>query len=147
MRSLQSMLSEYSESHQNRTNQIIHKICVPAIMISLLGLLWLIPAPEMGYLVNWATIFCALCLLYYVLLSFKYFLFMLPATALMIYSLKFIDETGYLLSFSVITFVLSWVLQVWGHKIEGKKPSFIKDLLFLLIGPLWVTKSLFNLKD
>ena len=33
-------------------------------------------------------------------------------------------------------FVLAWTGQFYGHKIEGKKPSFFKDLNFLLIGPL-----------
>ena len=34
-------------------------------------------------------------------------------------------------------FVLAWIGQFYGHKVEGKKPSFFKDLQFLLIGPLW----------
>ena len=35
-------------------------------------------------------------------------------------------------------FFLAWILQFIGHKIEGKKPSFIKDIQFLLIGPAWL---------
>ena len=37
-----------------------------------------------------------------------------------------------------IAFVLLWIMQFVGHKIEGKKPSFFEDLQFLLIGPAWV---------
>ena len=38
----------------------------------------------------------------------------------------------------VAVFTLSWIGQFYGHKIEGKKPSFLKDLQFLLIGPIWL---------
>jgi len=38
----------------------------------------------------------------------------------------------------LIVFVLAWVGQFYGHKVEGKKPSFLKDLQFLLIGPAWL---------
>jgi uncharacterized membrane protein YGL010W len=72
---------------------------------------------------------------------------MLPTLVIMLYLLKLIDQAGYLLSFSIIVFIISWVVQIWGHKIEGKKPSFLKDVLFLLIGPLWVYKAIFNLRD
>jgi uncharacterized membrane protein YGL010W len=39
--------------------------------------------------------------------------------------------------FCLALFVVMWVLQFIGHKIEGKKPSFFDDLRFLLIGPVW----------
>lgn len=35
------------------------------------------------------------------------------------------------------SFVFAWIGQFYGHKVEGKKPSFFKDLQFLLIGPVW----------
>ena len=38
----------------------------------------------------------------------------------------------------LVIFVLSWVGQFIGHKIEGKKPSFLDDVKFLLIGPIWL---------
>ncbi|MEJ2514422.1 MAG: DUF962 domain-containing protein, partial [Gammaproteobacteria bacterium] len=43
-----------------------------------------------------------------------------------------------LLWVSVAVFVLAWIGQFIGHRIEGKKPSFFKDLLFLMIGPMWL---------
>lgn len=148
MRSLNSLLDEYAESHQNPFNQVIHKICVPAIMLSIIGLLWAIPqAPFMPALVNWSTITVSFIMVYYLVLSRKYFLLMAPVIALMYYVIFLVDGAGYVLSFSIIVFILSWVFQLWGHKVEGKKPSFLKDLLFLLIGPLWVLKALLRIKD
>jgi uncharacterized membrane protein YGL010W len=35
-------------------------------------------------------------------------------------------------------FAAAWVGQFKGHQIEGKKPSFLKDLQFLLVGPAWL---------
>jgi uncharacterized membrane protein YGL010W len=43
---------------------------------------------------------------------------------------------------AVGVFVFGWIGQFYGHAVEGKRPSFVKDLLFLLIGPLWVIHKL-----
>jgi uncharacterized membrane protein YGL010W len=143
MKKINLMLNEYAQSHQNRTNQFIHKICVPLIMLSLLGLMWSIPSGG----INIAIIFSILALVYYAFLSFKYCLLMIPQLLVMILILSWLDRVGVLLQASVIVFIISWILQIWGHKIEGKKPSFLKDIFFLLIGPLWVTKAVLNIED
>ena len=147
MSQLVTMLDEYAQSHQNPFNQKIHKICVPAIMVSIVGLLWAIPSAYMGEHLNWGTLLVVFAMFYYFYLSRKYFLIMIPVVAVMYYINYLLAQTDYLLSVSAITFIVSWIFQFWGHKIEGKKPSFLKDLLFLLIGPLWVVKALFKLKD
>jgi uncharacterized membrane protein YGL010W len=41
-------------------------------------------------------------------------------------------------------FLVAWVFQFIGHKIEGKKPSFLKDLQFLLIGPAWLLHFIYK---
>ena len=43
---------------------------------------------------------------------------------------------------SLVIFTVAWIGQFIGHKIEGKKPSFFKDLFFLLIGPIWTMHTL-----
>ena len=45
MATLPALLAEYGESHQNPTNKLVHWVCVPLIMFSLLGLLWSVPVP------------------------------------------------------------------------------------------------------
>jgi uncharacterized membrane protein YGL010W len=45
---------------------------------------------------------------------------------------------------ALFVFVLAWIGQFIGHKIEGKKPSFIKDIQFLLIGPIWLLSDIYN---
>ncbi|KTF36517.1 membrane protein, partial [Xanthomonas vesicatoria] len=41
-------------------------------------------------------------------------------------------------------FVLAWIAQFVGHKIEGRKPSFLTDLTYLLIGPIWVLAKVYR---
>lgn len=149
MRTVGNWLSEYGVSHQNKTNIIIHKICVPLIMWSVIGLLWVIPTPSfMSELsINFATLSVIGAMIFYLILSKKYFFFMIPVFGLMYYVTYLLAPTGNLLTISLMVFIVSWILQFIGHKIEGKKPSFFQDLAFLLIGPLWVAKAIFRLED
>jgi hypothetical protein len=41
-------------------------------------------------------------------------------------------------------FAIAWIGQFFGHHIEGKKPSFLKDIQFLLIGPVWLMHFIYN---
>ncbi|ALD21194.1 DUF962 domain-containing protein [Hymenobacter sp. DG25A] len=141
---LNALLAEYGESHQNPTNKLVHWICVPLIMFSLLGLLWSVPMPAgvhaLSPWLNLATVVMVLAVVYYFRLSVPLAIGMVLITVVMAMGIRLIDaESGLpLWTISLIIFVLAWVGQFWGHKVEGKKPSFLKDLQFLLIGPLWL---------
>jgi uncharacterized membrane protein YGL010W len=141
---------KYSESHQNHTNEIIHWICVPAIVFSLFGLIWAIPFPYLeilgkynGY-VNWASFLIAFAIYYYYKLSpvLSYFMLLLIMffSAGIVSLEKMHNTAGWPPMWQVCLgiFVLAWIGQFIGHKIEGKKPSFFDDLKFLLIGPIWL---------
>ena len=52
--------------------------------------------------------------------------------------------TRELLVLAIAVFVLAWIAQFVGHKIEGRKPSFLTDLVYLLIGPAWVLTKLYR---
>ena len=146
MKTLDQWLSEYETSHRHPTNQKIHKLAVPSITFSLLGLLWCAPVPSLfsaiSYL-NWCTLFALFATLFYVRLSFKWALMMLLQVAFWFALIFLVNNTIKENSWKFYSaiFLVAWVLQFIGHKIEGKKPSFFKDLLFLLIGPIWVMKS------
>ncbi len=143
MRNFDQWMSEYGVSHQHPTNQLIHKFCVPLIMLTVIGFLKLIPTPEFFKIIphlNWATLFVVSCLIFYLTLNLVMFLGMTVLTTVMYTINVKLEVMGILLPFSIIIFVISWVGQFYGHKIEGKKPSFLQDLAFLLIGPLWVLR-------
>jgi len=148
MKSITQWLEEYGVSHQNQTNKLIHYLCVPAIYMTVLGLLWSIPFPfpfpvaDMPMWVNWSTVLAIPALLFYFSLSFVVGLGMAVFTALMVVFLQWwqlnMAEYMSVLIMSVVVFVVAWILQFVGHNIEGKKPSFLKDVQFLLIGPAWI---------
>lgn len=135
-RAIDTLLSKYSESHLNPTNELIHFVCVPVIVFTLLGLVWSIH-PFAAIAVT------ALSLAYYVQLSKAFALGMLLMSLPMLAVLALLPPAT-VLPLSIAIFVLAWVGQFIGHKIEGKKPSFLEDLRFLLIGPLFVLSFLYR---
>jgi uncharacterized membrane protein YGL010W len=141
MRTLESFIEEYRESHQHPTNILIHKICVPAIMFSVLGIVKAFPVPAAWPLwLDWASVVVFLAMIFYISLKNMR---VVIAVALMIFPmlllLEWLRPRFFLLSLAI--FIVAWIGQFIGHKIEGKKPSFFKDLLFLLIGPIWTVSS------
>lgn len=150
MKTIHEWLSEYGESHQNKTNKLVHWICVPLIMFSLIGLLWSIPTPEafknFGFPINFGTFFLLFALCYYALLSVRLTIGMLFITGAVVLGNYYIEKANIapLWIVSIIIFVVAWIGQFIGHNIEGKKPSFLKDIQFLLIGPLWIMSFVFK---
>jgi uncharacterized membrane protein YGL010W len=149
MRSLQSWLEEYGESHRNPVNKTIHWVCVPLIMLSMLGLLWSAPRPgfvaALGPYANWATLVLTAAILYYLALSVRLAVGMLvvgAAMCLVVQALAMLPWAVWITSLAI--FVGAWIGQFIGHEIEGKKPSFFKDLQFLLIGPLWLLSAAYR---
>ena len=143
MKTTQEWFDAYGASHQNPTNKKIHWVCIPLIMISLVGLLWEIPTPVGHPMINFGTLLLALSLAYYLLLSRSLAFGMLIVAAGMVAGVLYLETlcAQWMLPLwqgSLIIFVLAWIGQFIGHKIEGEKPSFFEDLQFLLIGPLWL---------
>jgi uncharacterized membrane protein YGL010W len=152
MKSIQQWYDEYAESHQNPTNQKMHFINVPIIYFSIVGLFMSINSSFLQEKIglanplieNWATILLVFVLTFYLRLSFNVFLKMFVFSVISVVGNYYIQQNFNLLYISIILFVLAWAGQFYGHKIEGKKPSFFKDLQFLLIGPPWVFKKMFK---
>ena len=143
MKSIHQWFDEYGESHQNKTNKIIHWICIPLIFWSIIALLSLIPMDFLikSNFIHWGTVVVIIGLIFYLRLSFKIFLGMFFVSFYVLWDVYFwhqIIGKSNLLIVSLVIFFLAWILQFIGHKIEGKKPSFIKDIQFLLIGPAWL---------
>jgi uncharacterized membrane protein YGL010W len=135
-------LKEYSESHLNKYNVLIHTICVPLIFFSIVGLVLSFERQlGPGYLTLGVM---SLAMMYYFNLSKRYFVYMLPVFFFSYVINMAIALKSNLLYVSIIIFIVSWIFQLIGHKIEGKKPSFVKDLQFLLIGPLWTIDKLIS---
>ncbi len=150
MQSVESLLTEYGDSHQNAWNKLIHWICVPTIVWTVVALLWSIPFPAALQSevipVNWATIALVLAQIYYFRLSFKLGLGLLLYNVLMLWLTALVEAAAPwpLWQVALLVFVLAWIGQFIGHMIEGKRPSFFKDVQFLLIGPAWLMAFIYR---
>ena len=149
MKSIQQWLDEYGVSHQNPTNKMIHWICVPLIFFSVIGMLFSVqfPVKLVGNLnLNLALIILAIVTVYYFLLSKSLSVGMLLFSLICIgvcYEIQMITTVP-LWAISIGIFVLAWVGQFYGHEVEGKKPSFLKDLQYLMIGPAWLMSFIYK---
>tara|TARA_Y100000590_G_scaffold360368_1_gene416623 strand:+ start:592 stop:1065 length:474 start_codon:yes stop_codon:yes gene_type:complete len=142
-------LNEYSLYHKNQTNKVIHWFCIPLIMLSLFGLLS-IPNIQINisssiYNINLSYILITLAAIFYVRLSLTITVGMLLISAGLVSIVDYLDtySKNQLFYLYLILFIFSWAIQFIGHKIEGKKPAFIKDLKFLLIGPAWLLSFIY----
>ena len=134
-RRVDTLLEHYGESHRHPTNEAIHCVAIPLIMLSLLGLLFALH-PWVAYA------FVGASMVYYARLSPVFLLSMAAVSAL---GLALVHAMGaYVLPVSAAIFVLGWIAQFVGHKIEGRKPSFFEDLQYLWVGPLFVLSLLFR---
>ena len=150
MRTIDQLLTTYGESHQNATNKFIHWICVPAIMFSLLTLLFAIPffTPR-TFFANWAFVLLVGAWVYYARLSMSMLIGFLIIGGLMLWGITRLYgladfDAGTLAIYALVIFVVAWIGQFIGHKIEGKKPSFLQDVQYLLIGPAWLLHFIFK---
>ena len=140
MRDIERLINTYGESHQNKTNILIHAVAVPSIFFVTVGLLWSIPVPDFiaQFNINFAHIAAILTLYYYFKLSGPIGAAMTLLTLLTFGGINLLVAAGISVwQFSVVLFVVMWILQFVGHKIEGKQPSFFQDIRYLLVGPAW----------
>ena len=133
-RKVDQLLAHYGESHRDPRNERIHFVAIPLIMVSLLGLLFALhPWVAYGFVLA--------SMVYYARLSG---VFLLAMAALSIVGLALVHGMGErVLLVSLAIFVLAWIAQFVGHKLEGRKPSFFEDLQYLWVGPIFVLSKLF----
>ncbi len=134
--------AEYGASHTKKVNEIIHWVCVPLIYLTIIGLLWDIPAPAIMHDngLNWGYAGIAFSIVFYLLFSARLavglILFLAVCAGILhSYSHSAFAATLPTWGLSLVLFAIAWVFQFIGHHIEGAKPSFFKDLLFLMVGP------------
>ena len=150
MITINGLLDKYGESHQNATNKLIHWVCVPSIVFSLFAVLYALPFPVARSLfTNWAFVLYAISSLYYLRLSLPIAFGMLLVCGAMLLGVDAIyhnvnNDTATLSYVALGIFVVAWIGQFIGHKIEGKKPSFLEDIQYLMVGPAWLLSFIFK---
>jgi uncharacterized membrane protein YGL010W len=148
MKGIQTWLDEYGVSHQNPTNKTIHWICVPLIFFSITGMFYSIELPVKiagDFNLNLAVVMLVAVTIYYFLLSRSLSVGMLLFSLVCVAACYAIKQTGLpLWAVCIGIFVLAWIGQFYGHSVEGKKPSFFKDLQYLMIGPAWLMSFIYK---
>lgn len=147
MRSRSEFIQEYAASHRHPLNQVIHMVCVPVIFFTSAGLLWSVPlawlVPDVGAdvsgWINLATVAALPIAIFYARLGLGSFVSGLAWMLLSALGCLAIGSSGAPLAWICLAlWLVAWVVQIYGHRIEGAKPSFFDDLVFLLVGPLFV---------
>jgi uncharacterized membrane protein YGL010W len=146
MRNQQQFLDEYRKTHNHPRNALVHTICVPIILFASIGMLWTLPlglwlglpAPW----VNGATVVGAFALVFYAVLSFRAAFLMAAAFAVSAAIVVAMGNAGLpVLWICAGLWVAAWLGQFYGHHVEGAKPAFVDDVVFLLIGPLFILEK------
>ncbi|WP_159017405.1 DUF962 domain-containing protein [Cognatiluteimonas profundi] len=147
-RPIDRWFARYSGDHQDAVNQRIHVIAVPAILASVVALLWCIPVVGTWFRPGlWGALAMFAAWMFYNRASRKLgygMLLVFVALAWAMRALQAAIGSQQLAIAAAIVFVVAWIAQFIGHHIEGRKPSFLTDLTYLLIGPAWVLAKLYR---
>lgn len=131
------LYADYAGYHQDVRNRRAHTVGIPLIVVGLLGLLHACPI-RIGPL-DLAVLTAVAVLLYYVALDVR---------GALITAVVFAALYGIALHLSWVVsggaFILGWIFQLVGHRLEGNKPKFMENLVYLLIGPLYFFQELFD---
>jgi uncharacterized membrane protein YGL010W len=132
MKTVDEWFRLYGESHQNPTNKLIHWICIPLIMFSLLGLLKAIPVPEIfpaSFDFSWILIIGAL--IFYLMLSWQLSIGMVIVVGLMLLGLRALASTGANLAITNLAiFFIAWVFNLSVIKLKERSLLFLPTFSF-----------------
>jgi uncharacterized membrane protein YGL010W len=131
MRSIEGLFADYAAFHQTKGNKWCHRLGIPMIMLTLIGMLTRVTLIEP---VDAAMVLIAAATLYYLTLEWRLGIAMLAVSVAMYFAGRALP-----MSVNVAIFVLGWIFQFIGHSVyEKKQPAFFRNFVHLLIGPLWI---------
>ena len=135
MRDIRSLFADYASYHRTRGNKAFHRIGIPLIMLTLLGMLARVPVVGP---VDAAILLIAVAEVIYLILDWRLGAIMLVVSAAFYYVGVYLP-----LWLNVALFIIGWILQFVGHSVyEKRQPAFLKNALHLLVGPLWILNDL-----
>jgi uncharacterized membrane protein YGL010W len=123
--------AEYASFHKDARNVVCHEIGIPLIVMSIFTLLSLVVIGP----INLAIVAGVVVLLFYFTLDVKTAL-----VATVYFTLLYLASRWLAWPYAIGTFVIGWILQFVGHGFEGRKPAFFKNVVHLLVGPLWICR-------
>lgn len=147
MKSFIEQAQFYATYHQNPTTRYTHMAGVPLIILSIMIFLGFVKIVIPGvYATDLACLVTLAALIYYFLLNWQLALALTPILIFLLWLASWFNDDGPTklgVWVFIITFVVGWGLQFYGHFIEGRKPAFMTNITQALIAPLYLTAELF----
>ena len=139
MQDIHALFADYASFHQTAGNKTFHRLGIPMIMLSLIGMLTQVPLFTAGTVrYDLAMVLIAAASAYYFVIEWRL------AIAMTAVSIAFYFIGAAIpLVINAALFVLGWIFQFIGHKVyEHKNPAFFRNFVHLLIGPLWILNDI-----
>ena len=142
MQDVRSLFADYAAYHQTAGNKFFHRLGIPMIMFSLIGMLTYVTLFDVGTIrIDAAMLLIGLSSAYYFMVEWRLGMAMI-AVSIVFYFLSATIPLG----LNAILFVLGWIFQFIGHKVyEHKNPAFFRNFVHLLVGPLWILNDIVHL--
>ncbi len=139
MSRLDALFDDYASYHRTAGNKWFHRFGIPLIMLSLFGMLARVQLVAINSLrIDLAIVLIFAASVYYLMLDWKLGLGMLAVSIIL-----YIAGAALPLSVNIVLFILGWIFQFVGHSVyEKKQPAFARNLVHLLVGPLWILKGM-----
>lgn len=131
--------TQYAHDHQHPTNRLTHKIAIPAIVFHVIAMLtWLELGTVAGQTLTVAHIGWVLASAFWIV--------HLPRSGAVLAGLTLpVVLWGSLVPWPVVVgiAVVAWLVQLAGHAVwEKNSPSFLRNMMQALVGPLFFTAVL-----
>lgn len=137
-------LAMYTSYHRDGRNKATHFVGVPAIAVSLLLPMALVPLFAVGgHVVTLAGLFALAVMVFWVVMDPP---FGLATSLVFVPAVIFADwlpamgQTMVWVLFAVL-FVGGWIIQLVGHAFEGRKPALADNLLQIFIAPVFLVSE------
>ena len=129
------LFTEYGSYHADPRNRVCHAFGIPLIVLGIMGLGHLVALGP----VDLAVLAAIAVLIYYAAIDLRGALL-----STVVFAILYVIAIRLAWQISLGAFVLGWVFQLVGHRFEGTKPKFLENLVYLLIGPLYIFEETFD---
>lgn len=135
MHDINALFADYAAHHQTKGNKWFHRIGIPLIMITLLGMLSRLEITSVAsFRLDAAVLLLIGVELYYLMLDWRLGMAMLGVSLIF-----YIAGAALPLTLNAALFAVGWILQFIGHSVyEKRQPAFFRNFVHLLVGPLWI---------
>jgi uncharacterized membrane protein YGL010W len=129
------LFREYGSYHADHRNRVCHAFGIPLIVLGIMGLAHLVALGP----VDLAAVAAIAVLIYYAAIDLRGALL-----SAVVFAILYMIAIRLPWEVSLGAFVFGWVFQLVGHRFEGTKPKFLENLVYLLIGPLYIFEETFD---